>query len=358
MKDPAQAIVPRLLAWFADSRRQLPWRGTKDPYRIWVSEIMLQQTRVEAVVPYYDGFLRAYPTIADLASAPLEDVLARWAGLGYYRRARMLHAAARLLVAEHDGRMPAEHERILALPGVGAYTAAAIASIAFDEPHAALDGNAYRVLARLADYRSDLSRASLRKPLQEIARSMIESVPPGRRGDFTQALMELGATVCVPRRPRCQSCPWIDFCAGFEAGTAPGLPAKAPERPPRHVTLTVLVLCHAGRVLLRKRPPEASVMPGFWELPAGKSPESVRRDFRLRAADLDSLGTFSHAITDTRYTCQVFGGMYSERAPRHFRWVSVAEFGAVPLATVSKKALELYPPLRDALDAAREQRMR
>ena len=353
MKDPAQAIVPRLLGWFADSRRQLPWRGTKDPYRIWVSEIMLQQTRVEAVVPYYEGFLRAYPTIADLASAPLEDVLAKWAGLGYYRRARMLHEAARLLVSEHDGRIPAEHAKILALPGVGPYTAAAVASIAFDEPQAALDGNAYRVLARLADYRSDLSRASSRKPLQEIARSMIESVPPGRRGDFTQALMELGATLCVPRRPRCPACPWIEFCAGFEAGTAPGLPAKAPQRPPRHVTLTVLVLRQAGRVLLRKRPPEASVMPGFWELPSGKSPEAALRDFRLAPSDLESLGAFSHAITDTRYICRVLGGLYSESAPRHFRWVSVADLSALPLATVSKKALGLYPPLRDALDAAR-----
>lgn len=353
MRSPASAIVPRLLAWFADSQRRLPWRGTKDPYRIWVSEIMLQQTRVEAVVPYYEGFLRAYPTISDLATAPLEDVLAKWAGLGYYRRARMLHQAARTLVAEHDGSMPAEHEKILELPGVGAYTAAAIASIAFDEPQAALDGNAYRVLARLADYRSDLRRASARRPLQEIARTMIESVPQGQRGDFTQALMELGATLCVPRRPRCSACPWIECCAGFAAGTAPSLPAKAPERPPKQVSLAVLVLRHEGRVLLRQRPPEESVMPGFWELPAGETLEAALGALRPPPADLDRLGAFSHAITDTRYACQVFDGLYAVSAPQQCRWMSVDELEALPVTTISKKALRLSIPVQAAFETAR-----
>lgn len=344
MRNPASATVPRLLDWFADSHRELPWRGTKDPYRIWVSEIMLQQTRVEAVVPYYEGFLRAYPTVSDLASAPLDDVLAKWAGLGYYRRARMLHQAARILVAEHDGSMPEEHQELLELPGVGAYTAAAIASIAFDEPQAALDGNAYRVLARLADYRSDLSRASARRPLQEIARSMIESVPPGRRGDFTQALMELGATLCVPRRPRCTVCPWIGCCEGFAAGTAPSLPAKALERPPKRVSLAVLVLRHEGRVLMRQRPPEASVMPGFWELPDGETLDAALGELHPAPTGLDRLGAFSHAITDTRYACQVFDGPYPESAPRHCRWMPVAELGALPVTTISKKALRLSFP--------------
>lgn len=353
MRTPASAIVPRLLAWFADSHRRLPWRGTKDPYRIWVSEIMLQQTRVEAVVPYYEGFLRAYPTISDLAAAPLEEVLAKWAGLGYYRRARMLHEAARILVAKHDSSMPAEHERILELPGVGAYTAAAIASIAFDEPYAALDGNAYRVLARLADYRSDLASASARRPLQEIARSMIEAAPPGRRGDFTQALMELGATLCVPRRPRCSACPWIECCAGFAAGTAPRLPAKAPERPPKRVSLAVLVLRHEGRVLLRQRPPEASVMPGFWELPAGETLETALGELDSPPACLDRLGAFSHAITDTRYACQVFDGPYGASAPQQCRWMSVAELEALPVTTISKKALRLSIPVRAAFEADR-----
>lgn len=344
MRDPANAVVRRLLDWFIDSQRRLPWRGTKDPYRIWVSEIMLQQTRVEAVVPYYEGFLRAYPAISDLASAPLEDVLAKWAGLGYYRRARMLHEAARTLVAEHGGRMPEEHEKILELPGVGAYTAAAIASIAFDEPQAALDGNAYRVLARLADYRSDLSRASSRKPLQEIARAMIEAVQPGRRGDFTQALMELGATLCVPRHPRCDACPWIECCAGFAAGTAPSLPAKAPQRPPQRVSLAVLVLRHEDRVLLRQRPPEASVMPGFWELPDGETLDAALGNLDPPPTGLARLGAFSHAITDTRYACQVFDGPYPESAPPRCRWMSAGELEALPVATISKKALRLSLP--------------
>lgn len=314
---------------------------------------MLQQTRVEAVVPYYEGFLRAYPTISDLAAAPLEEVLAKWAGLGYYRRARMLHEAARILVAKHDSSMPAEHERILELPGVGAYTAAAIASIAFDEPYAALDGNAYRVLARLADYRSDLASTSARRPLQEIARSMIEAVPPGRRGDFTQALMELGATLCVPRRPRCDACPWIECCAGFAAGTAPSLPAKAPERPPKQVSLVVLVLRREGRVLLRQRPPEASVMPGFWELPEGETLEAALGALDPQPVGLDRLGAFSHAITDTRYACQVFDGLYPESAPQQCRWMSVAELEALPVTTISKKALRLSIPVRAAFEADR-----
>lgn len=338
---PAE-LARRLLDWYRTSHRDLPWRRTSDPYRIWVSEVMLQQTRVEAVIPYYERFLLRYPTVESLAAAPRQDVLANWAGLGYYRRARMLHDAAQRVVSEFAGRWPQDHGDILSLPGIGEYTAAAIASIAFDQPRAALDGNGMRVLARLSDDRRDIRGAACRRALKALAESLMQTVPLGQRGVFTQALIELGATICVPRAPRCMECPWNAACEGFAAGTAPELPVKGRRRTPVTVEVSVLIARQGSRVLMRQRPADASVMPGFWELPtvegiAGLSVRLGRTDLR----DVRNLGGFSHAITNTNYVCQVYEARSATSRASGYCWIPLADLRRLPLATISRKALRL-----------------
>lgn len=330
----------QLLRWYRGGHRDLPWRGETDPYRIWISEVMLQQTRVEAVRPYYSRFLARYPTVAALAAAPLDEVLATWAGLGYYRRARLLHRAAGRVVSEHGGRWPTEHASILRLPGIGEYTAAAIASIAFDEPRAAIDGNAFRVLARLADERRDIRRAAAKRSLQALGQELAESTSPGERGDFTQALMELGATVCLPRAPKCMACPWAGTCAGLAAGSAPGLPVRKRGRVARSVEISVAIARRDGRVLVRQRPRDAAVMPGFWELPSAEGPgEALEGLPELASVNPVRTVSFSHAITVTNYTCHVFEASPGREPGGGFRWMSAEELRGAPLTTISRKAL-------------------
>ena len=340
MRSPAPHLVRRLLDWYLSNRRDLPWRGDQDPYRIWVSEVMLQQTRVEAVIPYYERFLTRYPCVEALAAASQQDVLANWAGLGYYRRARMLHEAAKRVVDEYGGRWPPEHAAILDLPRIGEYTAAAIASIAFDEPRAAMDGNAFRVLARLSDERRDIGNAAPKSSLKRFGQELIESARPGERGDFTQALMELGATVCVPRAPKCDVCPWCASCDGFAAGTAPNLPSKGSRRAPRKLEISVAIARLGDRVLVRRRPGNASIMPGFWELPTVEGAAgSLARLPPLRSASPDRSGAFSHAITDTNYVCCVYEATAESDPGEGFCWMSLDELRSVPLTTISRKAL-------------------
>ena len=339
---PPAALVSWLLDWYRDFHRDLPWRETSDPYRIWVSEIMLQQTRVEAVIPYYQRFLRRFPSVGALAAATRDEVLAHWAGLGYYRRARMLHEAAKRVVCEHDGRWPRDYAAMLRLPGIGEYTAAAVASIAFDAPRAALDGNAWRVLARIADERGRIAAAAPRRRLRALANSLMDQTPPGKRGAFTQALMELGATTCIPRAPRCMACPWSPACRGLAAGTARELPVKAPRRPPRKVELSIAIAMLGDRVLLRRRASDAAIMPGFWELPTAEGPVSaLNRERALDFAGPKTLGSFAHAITTTEYTCRAFEAGAKEALEIGYSWVPVAELDTLPLSTISRKALRI-----------------
>ncbi len=344
MKAPPAVLVGRLLSWYRAGHRDLPWRRTRDPYRVWVSEVMLQQTRVEAVLGHYERFLGRFPTLASLAEAGEEEVLASWAGLGYYRRARMLHAAAKRIVGERGGEFPQEFRDLQGLPGIGGYTAGAIASIVFDKPRAALDGNAFRVLARLSDERREIRVGAAQRALRALAASLMETVPPGSRGDFTQSLIELGATVCVPRVPKCHACPWCDACAGFAAGTAPDLPAKVRRAAPDRVKLSVALVVRSGRVLLRQRARDASIMPGFWQLPAAEGGPSELRDVGpLGSVDPETVGRFSHAITDTLYTVDVYVAEAHQSLSRQYRWVPLAELGELPLSTISRKALDLIP---------------
>jgi A/G-specific adenine glycosylase len=256
-----------LLAWYDRHRRALPWRARPgepaDPYRVWLSEIMLQQTTVATVRGYFERFLERWPTVEALAAAPLDDVLQEWAGLGYYARARNLHACARAVAAEHGGRFPADEAALRALPGIGAYTAAAIAAIAFDAPAVALDGNIERVIARLFAVETPLPDA---KPaLRDLAAGL---VPADRPGDYTQAAMDLGATICTPRRPRCVLCPLHDPCAARAAGIAGELPRKRDkaERPTRR-GIAFLAVRADGAVLLRRRP-EKGLLGGMMEVPS------------------------------------------------------------------------------------------
>ena len=301
---------------------------------------MLQQTRVATVRSYYQRFLARYPSVAALAAATRQEVLASWAGLGYYRRARMLHEAARRIVSEHGGRWPAEYASILDLPGIGEYTAAAIASIALDEPRAAMDGNAFRVLARLADDRRDIRGSAAKRALRAFGQELAKATRPGERGDFTQALMELGATVCVPRSPRCMVCPWADSCVALAAGTAPDLPARGPRRTARAVEISLAIVSREGRILVRQRPPDASIMPGFWELPSVEGPVQALAGLNaLAAVNPDLVGTFSHSITAMRYTCNVYEASAPAEPGRGFLWMSAEDLRSAPVTTISRKAL-------------------
>lgn len=251
----------RLLQWYDRRRRSLPWRETRDPYAIWVSEIMLQQTRVDVVIPYYEAFLERFPTVEALAEGPLEEVLARWSGLGYYRRARQLHAAA-VKVVERGG-IPQTAKELRDLPGIGPYTSAAIASIAFGEVEPVLDGNVERVLCRHLALAEDPKKAFIRRRLLVVAESFLDRSRPG---DSNQALMELGATVCRPQRPKCSECPLVEDCEGALQDPE-RFPVPRQRRETERVDFVVAVVREGDRVLLFRRGEDQELMPGLWELP-------------------------------------------------------------------------------------------
>jgi A/G-specific adenine glycosylase len=324
-----------LLDWYMRNRRDLPWRRSADPYAIWVSEIMLQQTRVAVVVERYQAFLKRFPTLLSLALATEEEVLALWSGLGYYRRARMLHKASQFVVGQLHGNLPRTAAALRTLPGIGAYTAAAIASIAYGESVAVVDGNVERVLCRLEGWEAgEASQAALR---QRIEASAAELVDPSHPGDFNQAMMELGATVCLPRNPQCLVCPWAAACkTKGEHKTAPR--AKMTSREVAYA-LAVRSGHQAGQggreVLLEKRPASHSVMPGLWELPALK--ETAVPDDELRM-------TVRHAIMQVNYYVRirtVFEGDVDAltAAGGERRWVLLGEAAGMALTGLARKVL-------------------
>ena len=285
---PADAATLRrdLLAWFDRARRDLPWRRTSDPYRIWLSEVMLQQTRVDVVQPFYERFLERFPDVGALAAAEIDEVLALWSGLGYYRRARQLHAAARAVAAA--GGFPRTVEGLLELPGIGPYTAAAVASIAFGVAAPVLDGNVERVAARLLALRGGLKTRAARDRLLEAAGALLD---PGRPGDSNQALMELGATLCSPRAPKCLLCPLLPGCRAGRAGAAEAVPTPRPRRTPvRHRLAVAVVEGPAGGVLLFRRPADSPLLAGTWELPwvevPPEAPSGEEEDLAARAGAL------------------------------------------------------------------------
>jgi A/G-specific adenine glycosylase len=323
----ARALVRSLLGWYGASRRDLPWRGTRDPWRILLSEVMLQQTRVAVVIPYYQRFVERFPRPEDLAGAAEREFLAMWAGLGYYARARNLRKAARAIV--EAGGFPRSYEGLRRLPGVGEYTAAAVASIAFNLPHAVLDGNVARVLSRLTAERGDIQSAAVRARLKETAERLLDRRRPG---DFNQALMELGATVCLPKNPQCLLCPWRDHCEARREGIENELPVKLRKREPVKQTLVFYLIEKAGRVLLRRRGETEPRLAGFWELPEERDLPGVKRG-RLVAE-------FRHSITRHDYTVMVYEAP-PVKARKGWRWRRHSELEKIPLATTARKALEL-----------------
>ena len=304
------------LAWYDTHRRDLPWRENRDPYRVWLSEIMLQQTRVAAVIDHYRKFLRRFPTVQKLAAARESSVLAAWSGLGYYRRARMLHAAAKAIVREYGGRFPETADSLRTLPGIGRYTSAAIASIAFDQPVAVVDGNVERVLQRLS------GRRLAGDELWEAANDLLDKRRPG---DFNQAMMELGAVVCTPRAPACLTCPIIELCVtrGELAATAKSAPQKKREI---HYALDYR---NAGsrEVFLVQRPRDASLMAGMWELP----------ELDGKNGDASPFLTLRHSITVTNYTVHI----WQEAASRDVKgkWVPVGRLEHFALTGLARKIL-------------------
>jgi A/G-specific adenine glycosylase len=308
-----------LASWYARERRDLPWRATRDPYGVWVSETMLQQTRVATVVPYYERFLRALPDVHALAEAPEERVLSLWSGLGYYRRARMLHAAARAVVRDHGGRLPEEIAALEGLPGVGRYTAAAVASIAFGKREALVDGNVARVLARLFAVRDDVKSATGSARIWAIAEQLARDLPDEiRPGDWNQALMELGATVCLPADPRCASCPVARHCEGRALGVASELPRAKPARAPALAKRVSVVVASAERVVLARRRKD-SLFGGLWEPPSDDRRSLARLLDRLgldRAA-LHHAGDVVHVLSHRRLLVEVLAARLGKRR----RWL-------------------------------------
>lgn len=338
-----------LLHWFETHRRALPWRLDAHPYRVWVSEIMLQQTRIEAVLPYFDRFMAALPTIADLAACGEDTLFKLWEGLGYYSRARNLQKAARMILADFGGEMPADAQALLRLPGIGEYTAGAVASISFGLPVPAVDGNVLRVLARLTASEADILRAPVRRRFTEIARLMM---PPAQPGDFNQALMELGETVCLPNAaPRCEDCPLYAACRAREAGSAKQLPVRTPKKPRRVEERTVLV-CVAGgktpRVLLHKRE-DKGLLGGMWELPNERgylTPDGAlawAEEKGLSAQAAEALLPSKHIFSHIEWHMQGFSlPVRPTCPPAGYRWASGEELAreyALPSAFRAYAAL-------------------
>jgi A/G-specific adenine glycosylase len=347
-----KAVRSALLAWYERHKRDLPWRRTRDPYAIWLSETMLQQTRVETVIPYYERFLARFPTVQSLADAEPDEITRLWSGLGYYSRARNLHAAARKIAGEHGGALPSDVEALRELPGVGRYTAGAVASIAFDRAAPIVDGNVVRVLARVLDLREDATTPATQARLWETAEALANGPRPG---DLNQALMELGALICTPRAPKCLLCPLREDCRALAAGDPEALPVKKKAAAPKPIASVAAVTTRSGKFLAVRRPP-AGLLGGLWDLPGGElaakeEPEAalaraLREKLGLALAGVAKLGAVQHQFTHRALTLHVFraeakpGRIARSEYDAH-RWVTRGAFAALGLSAVARKALAL-----------------
>jgi A/G-specific adenine glycosylase len=359
-----------ILAWFRKYRRPLPWRLNRDPYAVWVSEIMLQQTQIATVVPFYERFLRTFPTVTSLAQAPLERVLQLWSGLGYYRRARNLHAAARQIVSEFAGSFPREPEQARALPGIGRYTAAAVLSIAYGVPLAALDGNVARVIARLDGRKGSLAEPAFRKAIETRLASLLSRRSPG---DFNQAMMELGQTVCLPRAPRCLACPVRRACCGHKRGNPEDFPSPRPRRSTEeHYLAAALAFRRHGESGLPKKRPSRTdssgrerdvlvvrglddgLMPDLWNFPSalGASPAAARSKLELKLASLGmgpviigpEVARLRHSITYRDIRVRVYDAQIPEPSARGLSWLGLARFHKSAVSQLARKIAAAIAP--------------
>lgn len=348
----ARLVSENLLEWYEENKRDLPWRRLRDPYAIWVSEVMLQQTRVETVIPYWTRFLERFPTIEALADAPEADVLKMWEGLGYYSRVRNLQKAAQVVKERHQGIVPDQLDEMRALPGVGPYTAGAVLSIAYDRDVPAVDGNVFRVLSRIFLIEEDIMKPKTRPIFEDLAEFLI---PTGRAASFNQGLMELGATVCIPKNPRCEKCPVKEQCRGFEEGVQAELPVKEKKKPPRPVDMTAALIRSAdgGHFLIRRRP-DKGLLASLWEFPSGEKLEGMSLEESLAAHVAEAHGiviepshvfaqvehTFSHLHWNLRvFDCRYVSG--EVRVSDDVRWVEVKDLEQYAFPVAYGKVVKL-----------------
>lgn len=350
-------IAPHLLRWWDAGHADLPWRQTKDAYAIWIAEIMLQQTQIATVIPYFNRWMARFPTVLVLAAAPLDDVLKAWEGLGYYSRARHLHAAAGIIEREHGGRLPESVGELMKLPGIGRYTAGAIASIAYGVAAPVLDGNVIRLLSRLHDIAEDVTHSSTRNRLWQLAE---QSLPAGRPGDFNEALMELGQQVCLKQNPRCLICPLNELCLARRRGTQLERPVRPARKRTPHVDVVAAVIWQTGhpardgRFLIARRPLDG-MLGGLWEFPGGKVepgetlPDALRREIREELGLDISPGEFlidlDHAYTHFRITLHAFHAAATDGTIRHLgvadhAWVTLDELDSYAFAVTDRKIIE------------------
>ena len=369
-EDKILSFRQKLLAWYDENKRDLPWRRSKNPYHIWVSEIMLQQTRVDTVIPYYERFLDWFPTVESLANAAEERLLKAWEGLGYYSRVRNMQTAAQQIMSEFEGKFPSTYEGILSLKGIGPYTAGAISSIAFNLPQPAVDGNVMRVLARLFEVNHDIGNPSNRKIFQSMMEVLID---PDRPGDFNQALMDLGSDIEAPVNPRPEESPVKEFSAAYQHGTMDRYPIKAPKKKPIPIYLKALVVQNSqGQFLLEKNESE-KLLAGFWHFPLievdefsdqtqdldlfsqvaepilqlGPSPEeSFEQDYDLEVDWQDlRFEEVKHIFSHRKWHIQIIAGRVAESqeyADREVLWLSPEEFSNYPLAKPQQKIWQAY----------------
>ncbi|MBN2162480.1 MAG: A/G-specific adenine glycosylase [Pontiellaceae bacterium] len=352
MTELKQAIEQRLIPWFLKNKRSMPWRTKRTPYRVWISELMLQQTRVDQVIPYFNRFMKRFPSLKSLADASQEDVLTMWQGLGYYSRARNLHAAARIIQDERAGRFPESHEEILRLPGVGSYTAAAIGSLAFNMDLAVVDGNVIRVLSRVNAYPRDSGSTAARRELQQIADALL---PEGQAGDYNEAMMELGATICLPRNPLCGECPLSSVCLANKSERPMDYPVKAPKKKTPHIVVGAAVVRNrAGKILIAQRR-DKDMLGGLWEFPGGKQePEEtiqqcIQRELQEELGIDVEIGEFlitvkhaySHFTMDMHtYFARIRKGRPRPLECKDYQWVRWEQLRSVPYSKADLYVIE------------------
>ena len=341
------SLADRLLAWYELNQRDLPWRRSGDPYAIWVSEIMLQQTRVETVIPYYERWMARFPNVRVLARASQQEVLKFWEGLGYYSRARNLHASAQIIVEEYEAQLPPDPEQLKELPGIGEYTAAAIASMAFGLDAPALDGNIRRVYARIFDVSEPLGSPEARRRFRVLARSHL---PSGKAGDYNQALMDLGAMICTPRSPNCSACPVNESCQARELEIQELRPVRKVRAEIPHHIVTAAVIRQDNQVLISQRP-QNGLLGGLWEFPGGKLESGEHLKAALQREILEELGinihieaaigVFRHAYTHFRVTLHAFSCSVANGTPRalevdEIRWVQIDQLEEYPMGKIDR----------------------
>lgn len=337
-----------LIDWYLANKRDLPWRNTTEPYPIWVSEVMLQQTQVATVVPYYHRFLQQFKDLKSLAGASSQKVLKAWEGLGYYARARNLHRAAGIVLEEHGGLIPNRWDKFRRLPGVGDYIAAAVLSLAFDKPYSVVDGNVKRVLARLLAITDPVNNASSAKKFQQLAELLLDQKRPGT---FNQAMMELGAVVCKPHEPLCDRCPVQKYCSAYQAGTVSNYPLKLKKPATPQYRIAVGVVFKRDRVLITRRKP-SGLLGGLWEFPGGKiqrgeSPEAacireIKEEVNLVIKVDSHLSQVRHAYTHFKivmdvFCCSYVSGRVTLNGPVDHRWITIAKLDSFPFPKANHK---------------------